>query len=114
MPFMLVNTNNNMTILAIIVIFFVFVMPMIEGKFKNEKEKFSNCLKKYLIPVNNKVDTLKCSHKCCNHIQWPIPHIKKNKHLATNIMCNRGNGSGCVCMNKKVFNNLSRRGGNTL
>lgn len=112
MPFKLVDANSNMSIIMIIVVFFIFIMPMLEKKYSNEKEDFSNCLKNYLIPVSNKIDTLKCSRDCCNHIQWPVPHMKKNKNLATNIMCNRGNGSGCVCMNKSNINFLSNRGGN--
>tara|TARA_B110000908_G_C10263987_1_gene461853 strand:+ start:4781 stop:5122 length:342 start_codon:yes stop_codon:yes gene_type:complete len=112
MPFKLVDANNNLTIILIIVVFFVFVMPILETKFSNDKEQFSNCLKKYLISVPNKIDTLPCSRSCCNHIQWPVPHMKKNKNLATNMMCNGGNGSGCVCMKKKNFNNLSNRSGN--
>tara|TARA_B100000795_G_C22507151_1_gene326269 strand:+ start:98 stop:439 length:342 start_codon:yes stop_codon:yes gene_type:complete len=113
MPFNLVDNNSNLSIIIAIVIFFVFIMPMLEKKYSEDKEDFSNCLKNYLIPVSNKLDTLKCSHSCCNHTQWPVPHIKKNSHLATNIMCNRGNGSGCVCMDKKNINYfLSNRGGN--
>ena len=114
MPFKLVENSNNLTLIFLIAVFFIFVMPMLENKFKNDKEEFTNEFKSYLVDVPNKIDTLKCSHSCCNHTQWPVPHIKVNKNLATNMMCNRGNGSGCVCMEKDNFNNLSSRGGNTL
>lgn len=116
MPFKLIdnNGNTNLTLIFLIVVFFVFGMPLLEKHFKNDMEDFSNNVKDYLIPVPNKIDTLKCSKSCCNHTQWPVPHIKANKNLATNMMCNRGNGSGCVCMEKSNFDNLSTRGGNTL
>lgn len=103
---------NKTSVFLLIAIFFVFVLPMIEEKYNKDMEKFSNQIDNYLIKVPNKIDTLKCSRDCCNHTQWPVPHMKKNKNLSTNLMCNHGDGGGCVCMDKDNFDYLSSRGNN--
>lgn len=104
--------SSNTTLLLLIVVFFVFVMPMLEKSSAKNKEDFSNNMKKYLVPVKSKIDSLKCSHSCCNWTQWPAPHMKKNSNIGTNLMCNRGNGSGCVCAKKEDLEFLGKRGGN--
>jgi len=62
----------------------------------------------------SKIDMNVCSKKCCNSGQWDIPHMKKSNkdYVATNLMCNNGRGSGCVCMEKNDFEQISSRGGN--
>ena len=71
-----------------------------------------------------KVDTKKCSKACCKHVQWPVPfnpvaEDAKNvlegdvkKVISSNMTCNSGNGSGCVCIDQDDFNVLSKRSGN--
>tara|TARA_B110000977_G_C11079814_1_gene492555 strand:+ start:1003 stop:1347 length:345 start_codon:yes stop_codon:yes gene_type:complete len=105
--------SSNTTLLLSIVLFFVFVMPMLEKSSSKNKEDFSNNIKQYLIPVKSKIDALKCSHSCCNWNQWPVPHMKINNSLSTNLTCNRGNGSGCVCAKKEDIDFLGKRGGNS-
>ena len=112
MVFKFLSESSNTTLLLLIVVFFVFVMPMLEKQSSQNKEDFSNSMKQFLVPVKSKIDTLKCSHSCCNWNQWPVPHMKKNNSIGTNLMCNRGNGSGCVCAKKEDLEFLGKRGGN--
>ena len=63
-----------------------------------------------------------CSPSCCSE-QWPTSHklpydpmVCKNKQdfMPSNIMCNNSwQSSGCACLSKKQFANLSNRGGNS-
>lgn len=72
-----------------------------------------------------KYDTNLCSKKCCNFYEWQKPYnLKekgmtpeiesyiKDKYIGTNMSCNFGSGSGCLCVDKKQFNYLMTRGGN--
>lgn len=63
-----------------------------------------------------KVDKNKCSRDCCKYTQWPAPHMvnNNNNNVGTNLMCNAGNGGGCVCVNDSEFKYLSSRGTNGL
>ena len=112
MVFKSLSDMSNTTLVLLIVVFFVFVMPMLEKSSAESKEDFANSMKQYMVPVKSKVDTLKCSTSCCNWTQWPVPHMKKSDSLATNLMCNRGDGSGCVCAKKEDLDFLGKRGGN--
>jgi hypothetical protein len=66
-----------------------------------------------------KLDTNVCSKQCCKHTQWPPSigeiegDIKKedlDKYIGSNLSCNFGTGSGCLCITKDDFNYLSNRG----
>lgn len=62
-----------------------------------------------------KLDTKKCSRKCCKHVQWKPPHMSEpdaDGNVASNFMCNLGEGGGCVCMGDEDMDYLSKRGGN--
>jgi hypothetical protein len=81
---------------------------------------YNYCFKKSLIQENinninnNKVDLKKCSKNCCN-IQWlenteligDNNGILDQNYLPSNFSCNFGDNSGCVCLTKNDFNNLS-------
>jgi hypothetical protein len=113
------STNNNTLMYAVIiaVIFFVFILPRLEKKHVQEeqivKENMESLKKSNLI---RKLDTNKCSTDCCNHTQWPVPHMptkKSSKYVGSNLMCN-GNGGGCLCVTKEDKDYLSKRGRNFL
>ena len=117
------KSNNNVLLLVILgaIIFFVFIMPMLDRANASEESK----LKEYLNNTNAptvKLDQNMCSKQCCNHSQWPVPHdaksgpISKDKlknYIGTNLSCNYGEGSGCLCVTKDDFNYLANRGGNS-
>lgn len=107
--------TNNISITTrvfLIVVFFVFIMPLLEKLYSKSKEDFDNSMKQFIVPVKSKIDKLKCSKSCCNTTQWPVPHMEKNNHLETSLMCNRGDGSGCVCVKKEDLDFLRKNGGN--
>lgn len=87
------------------VVFYLYLYPRL-------KEKMS--------PLNQdnilKVDMNTCSRECCKHSQWRAPHMNNpdKEHVGTNLMCNGGNGGGCVCMKKEEFQYLSSRANNGL
>ena len=64
-----------------------------------------------------KIDENRCSRECCKHSQWPIAHdlVPKvgSEYVGSNMSCNWGQGSGCVCLKKNDFDYLSTRGNNT-
>jgi hypothetical protein len=108
--------NNNQILGLVIlgaILFFIFVMPVIDST--NTKEKLTN------IDTITKIDKNICSKQCCKHAQWPVPHDMKSNdipeeqlsnYVGTNFSCNFGEGSGCLCVTKDEFNYLSGRGGN--
>ncbi len=62
--------------------------------------------------------TLKCSPACCAS-QWPLPAELRSKTntcnrdlVRSNYTCGNGSNSGCICLPRKNFNYLSRRGNN--
>lgn len=60
-----------------------------------------------------KLDTNKCSKKCCSYTQWKLPEELNQSFepniIPNNISCN-GNTSGCLCMTKDNFNYFANRG----
>jgi hypothetical protein len=114
--------NNNHTLVLIIlgiIIFFVFILPIIDNKNKQSINKIKESLSNTSEQL--KLDKNICSKQCCKHVQWPVPHdaITKEisdkdmeKYIGTNLTCNLGSGSGCLCVTKDDFNYLSNRGSN--
>ena len=119
MNYQIVEKDNNQVliyIVAIAVIFFMFILPKLEkcnAKEENEvKEKFEQ-LKFEEVEKSkiNKIDLKKRSKDCCLWEQWPAPHmpkIKSDKYIGTNF----GTTGGCLCIDKKDYNYLSSRGKN--
>jgi hypothetical protein len=105
-----------MILIAIIsiIIFFGIIMPFFENneivKTKYIYEKLNNIVK---------YDLEKCSKKCCN-IQWQgLPELLGNdngnldsNYLSSNMSCNFGESSGCVCLDKDKFNYLKNHANN--
>lgn len=114
--------NNNQTLVLVIlgvVVFFVFILPMIDNNNKKATEKVKEGLAN--TPEPRKLDKNICSKQCCKHVQWPVPHDAKTKeipdkelenYIGTNLSCNFGSGSGCLCVTKDDFNYLANRGSN--
>jgi hypothetical protein len=42
-----------------------------------------------------------------------IPDDQLKNYIGSNMSCNFGNGSGCLCVSKDDFNYLAERGGNS-
>ena len=107
--------NNWILILVVViaVVFFVLVMPSIDST--KIKENLADIAAKYNPMV--KIDKNLCSRDCCKHVQWPVAHDKKSidtkDYIGSNMSCNFGSGSGCVCVTKNDFDYLSTRGNNT-
>jgi hypothetical protein len=110
--------KNNQTLVIIgVLVFFLVIMPMIEDRNRQDKEKFTNKVdtSKYSINENKKIDMKECSRDCCKHVQWKVPHMpdmKQDNNIGSNLMCNHGVGGGCVCVEKQDLENLALRGGN--
>lgn len=113
--------DNQILVLVIlgIVVFFVFILPLIDNKNKQATDKIKENLINTPEPI--KLDKNICSPQCCKHTQWPVPHDAKNKdisdkelenYIGTNLTCNLGSGGGCLCVTKDDFNYLASRGSN--
>ena len=116
--------NNNLVLAIVLlgaILFYLFILPSLQCEQKKDlnklKEKFGNNSTEI-----RKLDQNMCSKQCCNHSQWPVPHdaksgpISKDKlknYIGTNLSCNYGEGSGCLCVTKDDFNYLANRGGNS-
>ena len=116
------KSDNNILVLVILgaIIFFVFIMPMLDNKNSDETNKLKEHLNN-IEPIT-KLDKNMCSRQCCKFSQWPvpsdlnettIPEDKLKDFIGSNMSCNFGNGSGCLCVSKDDFNYLSNRGGNS-
>ena len=116
--------NDNLVLATVLlgaVLFFIFILPTLQCKQEKDlndiKEKFANESDDI-----RKLDKNICSKQCCNHSQWPVPDdaktgpIPKEKlaeYIGSNLSCNFGEGSGCLCVTKDDFNYLTNRGGNS-
>jgi hypothetical protein len=122
----LLNDRPNIILISVIalaILFFVFVMPKIEKYDNVENKKFKENLENVLQDVPVKIDTNKCAKSCCLRTEWPLPQeLQQNdmspeelkKYIPSNFSCNFGskNGSGCVCYTKEDSNYLTNKGGN--
>ena len=120
------KNKNQVLVLAIllIIIFFIFILPKIDASNKKEQAQLQKTILEKLGNTDTnppKIDKLICSKQCCKHTQWPVPKDmlthdmtdeQASKFIGTNMTCNLGNGSGCVCATKDDFNYLATRGAN--
>ena len=113
--------DNQILVLVIlgVIVFFVFILPIIDNNNKKDTDKVKEAL--INTPEPRKLDKNICSKQCCKHVQWSVPHDAKTKdisdkelenYIGTNLSCNFGSGSGCLCMTKDNFNYLANRGSN--
>lgn len=102
-------SRTDIILVGVIVglVFLLYVMPTVKENMTEVVEEKKDVLK---------VDMNSCSRDCCKHSQWPVPHMKNSdkEHVGTNLMCNAGNGGGCVCVKDNEFKYLSSRGENGL
>lgn len=117
--YMQYQKEDNKIMYAIIfgVIFFMFILPEMNKCKCNctTSENMSSLIDQEPDTIK-KLDTNKCSKTCCLHTQWPVQHIPPNtnsKYVASNLMCNGNNGSGCLCVTEDDKNYLTHRGLNT-
>lgn len=114
---------NNFLIYAVVIalVFFLFIMPMLEASHNKEKNEIVEKLENVMIPL--RIDTNKCSRSCCVNSGWPLPKELTEKdmsadelknYIPTNLSCNLGsnNGGGCVCVKKEDYEILGSRAGN--
>lgn len=106
------NTQEIVLGLVLAMVFYFVILP----KLTNTTEKMAPVS---ALSDNMKPDLNKCSRSCCKHAQWPVPHMKlgnqmKDDNVSTNLMCNHGQGGGCVCVSKKNYNYLTSRGNNNM
>jgi hypothetical protein len=115
------KSNNNVLMLVILgaLVFFLFIMPQIDKRHIEDEAKLKEKLTNTEPLV--KLDKNMCSRECCKFTQWPVPHDLKENHIpeeqlkefiSSNMSCNFGSGSGCLCVKKEDLNYLSKRGGN--
>ena len=118
------RSDCNKTLMYIIVcaiLFFIFVLPAIDSSNQKETKEIKEKLEdvKQDIP---KIDTNKCSKQCCRQVQWPVDigevegdltQEELKNYIGSNLSCNFGQGSGCLCVSKNDFNYLGSRGGNS-
>jgi hypothetical protein len=121
---MKINNKNNVALLLIIVgviLFFMFVMPMVDKNYYNQ-ENFDSA------PVDStnndnivKLDTKKCSSSCCGLAQWPVPseihdpsisQDELKNYIPSNFSCTSGEYSGCLCMTQNNSDYLNNHGNN--
>jgi hypothetical protein len=113
----LFNNNVIFILISIGIIFFIFILPIIDQyNFKESnilKEEFEN-LKTVKIYENI------CSKQCCKFTQWPIPFNTQDPkinnddmkdYIGTNFFCNYGeSGGGCLCMKQSDYDYLTNHG----
>lgn len=115
--------EDEFLIYAVIIalVFFLFIMPMIEKQHNKEKKDIMEKLENVMVPL--RLDAHKCSRSCCVNTGWPlpkelrdndIPEKEMKNYISSNYSCNLGsnNGGGCVCVTKDDYELLGSRGGN--
>jgi len=111
------NPNQTLIIAIIgIILFFVFILPMIEKQYEKEIQKFTDLNDFSILPI----DQTKRDEQCCftNFTQWPVPKnlIEKTKmtedELKKYVPTNFSSGSKCLCITQDQVDYLVKRGGN--
>ena len=122
------TNKDNQTLMLIIlgaIIFFIFILPLVDSKNMQEvKEKLENIsMGNFSAEVPVTIDQNMCSKQCCKFSQWPVPNglventmteDQMKDYIGSNMSCNFGSGSGCVCFSKNDFETLANRGGNSV
>lgn len=115
--------KNNMVLIygiIMVIVFYVFIMPIIEKCYNDEKKILVEKLENIMA---TKLDTNKCSKSCCINSGWKLPKELEQtdmsvdelkNYIPTNFSCNFGSntGGGCVCVSKNDNELLGSRGGN--
>lgn len=115
--------KNNMVLIygiIMVIVFYVFIMPIIEKCYNDEKKILVEKLENIMA---TKIDTNKCSKSCCINSGWKLPKELEptdmsvdelKNYIPSNFSCNFGSntGGGCVCISKNDNELLGSRGGN--
>jgi len=115
--------QNNMVLIygiIMVIVFYVFIMPIIEKCYNDEKKILVEKLENIMA---TKIDTNKCSKSCCINSGWKLPkeleptdmsQDQLKNYIPSNFSCNFGSntGGGCVCVSKDDNELLGSRGGN--
>ena len=76
------NSNNKVLLFVILgaIIFFIFIMPMLDKINELEETK----LKEKLTNSDSivKIDKNMCSKQCCKFTQWPVPYQSTDKTMS--------------------------------
>lgn len=117
--------NLNLIILIVVsVIILYLLVPQVKSETKIEKLTGTKIEKLTGIDESaettdelKKLDQNKCSKHCCKHTQWAVPHDVQptdeyENYVGSNLSCNFGAGSGCLCVTKKDMHYMSSRGSN--
>ena len=108
MPYKLVKQNSfNYEDIILFLLLLTLIYYMFCAKNMRENEQFTDDE----IKKNISIDKLPCSRKCCAYNQWPVDFFEHDKNaIPTNLMCNGGDGGGCVCLTKEALKILKNRG----
>ena len=106
-------------LLSILILFFVFILPIIENDNLKETNKLHETFDD-IINNNHNIYNNICSKQCCKFTQWPISFNTKDPklndddmkdYIGTNFSCNFGeSGSGCLCMKQSDYDYLTNHG----
>ncbi len=104
------NKKIVLIIMCSLIVLYVFNIKSNQ----NIKEKLNNTSDNIM-----KIDQSICSKNCCNLNQWPMPKETKSsdlndlqlsKYIGSNMFCNLGSSTGCLCLEKPQFDYLANRG----
>ena len=87
----------------------------------NNNEHLENVSKYETVCEDNniiKIDKNLCSRKCCGLTQYQSEFLKdiddnseeRKKYVGSNMSCNFGDSSGCLCIPKDNYDYLTNRG----
>jgi hypothetical protein len=116
-------------IIIILIIYLIYTIYQIftyNDKMKQNRnaagyENLDNISQYEKVCNNNNVITIDkniCSRKCCGLNQYQTPFLKdiddnseeRKKYVGSNMSCNLGDSSGCICITKEDSEYLANRG----
>jgi len=108
----------NKYIIALLIIIFIYILYNCNC---NNNENLENISKYEKVCTNDsiiKIDNNLCSRKCCGLNQYQTEFLKeiddnseeRKKYVGSNLSCNFGNSSGCLCIPKEDYDVLTNRG----
>jgi hypothetical protein len=107
--------------LIIAIIIFVVIYIIYNLYYYNINENLENISKYEKVCDDDniiKIDQNICSRKCCGLTQYQSEFLKdiddnseeRKKYVGSNMSCNFGDGSGCLCIPKDNYDYLTNRG----
>lgn len=107
--------------LIIAIIIFVIIYIIYNLFYYNINENLENISKYEKVCDDDniiKIDKNICSRKCCGLTQYQSEFLKdiddnseeRKKYVGSNMSCNFGDSSGCLCIPKDNYDYLTNRG----